>query len=96
RRLPRLYESGLTLNTSTSYDTYVNAGIDGKADKYEVYGITVHPSYSPTTKANNIAAIQFNKGQDIVWNNTVAIGREFYWGDMVYSRSSITNVDSMT
>ncbi|KAJ2214196.1 hypothetical protein EV179_003216 [Coemansia sp. RSA 487] len=90
------YTNGLNLNSSTSYDAYVDDGIDGKAGKYEVYGITVHPKYDSSTKANNIAVIQFNKGQDIIWNNTIAIKRELYWGDMVYSRSAITDLDSMT
>ncbi|KAJ1789716.1 hypothetical protein LPJ59_005292, partial [Coemansia sp. RSA 2399] len=90
------YTSGIKLNASTSYVIYVDDGVDGKADKYKADNITVHPEFNPTTKANNIAVVQFNGGKEPTWYNAIGITRETYWGDMVYSRSTITDLDTMT
>ncbi|KAJ1996129.1 hypothetical protein EDC05_000019 [Coemansia umbellata] len=84
------------VNIFTKYDVYVDDGIDGKPDKYKVERITVHPEFDPTTKANNLAVLQFNLNQNITWHNTVAIRRKLYWSDMVYSRRLLKDLDSMT
>ncbi|KAJ2653319.1 hypothetical protein GGH99_007543, partial [Coemansia sp. RSA 1285] len=89
------FSTGQNLDSSASYEVLLDDGIDGIAAKYKVDAVTVHSEYSPTTKANNIAILEYNKGQSITWNNTIAIKREFYWGNMVYSRSSVSDLDSM-
>ncbi|KAJ1765688.1 hypothetical protein LPJ74_006250 [Coemansia sp. RSA 1843] len=89
------YTNNQKLDTSSDYAVYVDDGIDGKFDKLSVGNITVHPKFNSTTKANNIAVVQF-EGMGINWYNAIGITRETYWGDMVYSRSNITDLDSMT
>ncbi|KAJ2658664.1 hypothetical protein IWW48_003903 [Coemansia sp. RSA 1200] len=90
------YTSDNKLDTTTTYTVYVDDGIDGKADKYQVQRITVHPEYNSTTKANNIATLNYNMGKNSTWHNVFGIGREKYWGKMVYTRSTITDLDAMT
>ncbi|KAJ2394864.1 hypothetical protein GGI23_004523 [Coemansia sp. RSA 2559] len=90
------YTSGIQLDASTRYDIYVDDGVDGKADKYKADNVTVHPQFNPTTKANNIAVVQFNGGKEPTWYNAIGITRETYWGDMVYARSTITDLKNMT
>ncbi|KAJ1732094.1 hypothetical protein LPJ72_003606 [Coemansia sp. Benny D160-2] len=89
------YTKGNTLDTAASYTVYVDDGIDGKADKYKVENITVHPEFNPTTKANNIATLRFNNGKNATWFNNIGITRETYWGKMVYTRSTITDLETM-
>ncbi|KAJ2680669.1 hypothetical protein GGH99_005386, partial [Coemansia sp. RSA 1285] len=89
------YTKGNTLDTAASYTVYVDDGIDGKADKYKVENITVHPDFNPTTKANNIATLRFNNGKNATWFNNIGITRETYWGKMVYTRSTITDLETM-
>ncbi|KAJ1731601.1 hypothetical protein LPJ72_003853 [Coemansia sp. Benny D160-2] len=89
------YTSDNKLDTTTTYMVYVDDGIDGKADKYQVQRVTVHPDYNPTTKANNIATLNYNMGMNSTWHNVFGIGREKYWGKMVYTRSTITDLDAM-
>ncbi|KAJ2522753.1 hypothetical protein H4217_000540 [Coemansia sp. RSA 1939] len=88
------FSTGQNLD-SVSYEVLLDDGIDGIAAKYKVDAVTVHSEYNPTTKANNIAILEYNKGQSITWNNTIAIKREFYWGNMVYSRSSVSDLNSV-
>ncbi|KAJ2522751.1 hypothetical protein H4217_000538 [Coemansia sp. RSA 1939] len=55
------YSSGNSVNQSTKYEVYLDAGIDNIAAKYTVTSITVHPGYNAETNANPIAILQFNK-----------------------------------
>ncbi|KAJ2521536.1 hypothetical protein H4217_001335 [Coemansia sp. RSA 1939] len=89
------YTAGNKLNKATNYTVYVDDGIDGKADKYRVQNITVHPEFNPTTRANNIATLRFNNGKNATWFNNIGITRETYWGKMVYTRSTITDLKTM-
>ncbi|ORX65967.1 hypothetical protein DL89DRAFT_270513 [Linderina pennispora] len=86
---------GGKIKTSVNYQVAVNDAYDGAQGKFNVSYVTVHPSYDPKTKANNIAILEFNLGQAETWSNRNA----FYfpqWTSVVYAQRNVTNVESLT
>ncbi|KAJ1903611.1 hypothetical protein LPJ81_002964 [Coemansia sp. IMI 209127] len=80
---------------TTTYEVYLDTGIDNNAAKYTVSSITVHPEYNATINLNPIAVLQFNKGSTETWSNPVAINRNDSWGDILFIRRGLTDMNSM-
>ncbi|KAJ2088395.1 hypothetical protein IW138_004271 [Coemansia sp. RSA 986] len=57
------FTSDNKVDTSTKYIVYITSFTDASGLEVDLYpsDITIHPNYDPTTFANNIAIIQFNK-----------------------------------
>ncbi|KAJ2524815.1 hypothetical protein GGI11_000539, partial [Coemansia sp. RSA 2049] len=89
------YSSGNSVNQSTKYEVYLDAGIDNIAAKYTVTSITVHPGYNAETNANPIAILQFNKDSTASWSNPIAIDRKNSWGDSLFIRRGLLDIDAM-
>ncbi|KAJ2848569.1 hypothetical protein GGI22_005706, partial [Coemansia erecta] len=92
---PCLDFSGSSVNLATTYEVYLDTGIDNSAAKYTVNSITVHPEYNATINLNPIAVLQFNKGSTETWANPVAINRNKSWDDVLFVRRGLANMDSM-
>ncbi|KAJ2389202.1 hypothetical protein GGI23_005887, partial [Coemansia sp. RSA 2559] len=92
---PCLDFSGSSVNLETTYEVYLDTGIDSSAAKYTVNSITVHPEYNATINLNPIAVLQFNKGSTETWANPVAINRNKSWDDVLFVRRGLANMDSM-
>ncbi|KAJ2773332.1 hypothetical protein IWQ57_001344, partial [Coemansia nantahalensis] len=77
--------SGSYVDARTKYEVLLDTGINNKTARFNVTKISVHPSYVPATKANNIALLQFNAKGKITFTNQSAIGR-YAWKELVYVR----------
>ncbi|KAJ2607019.1 hypothetical protein EV177_005771 [Coemansia sp. RSA 1804] len=89
------YSSGNSVDQSTKYEVYLDAGIDNIAAKYTVTSITVHPGYNAETNANPVAILQFNKDSTASWSNPIAIDRKNSWGDSLFIRRGLLDIDAM-
>ncbi|KAJ2719371.1 hypothetical protein GGI07_005252 [Coemansia sp. Benny D115] len=86
------YKDGAVDRISTTYEAALDAGYDGASAFYTVQDITVHPSYDPDTKANNIAVIEFNTRSTIAWANyNAALRRD--WSQLVFVQQSLLITD---
>ncbi|KAJ2658331.1 hypothetical protein IWW48_004097 [Coemansia sp. RSA 1200] len=92
---PCLDLTGNTVDTNTTYEVYLDTGIDSKSAKYTVESITVHPEYNSTTFLNPVAVLQFNKNSSENWSNPIAIDRNNSWGDVVLSRRGLADLGTM-
>ncbi|KAI8322751.1 hypothetical protein GQ54DRAFT_333072 [Martensiomyces pterosporus] len=89
-----LFKSG-QVDLSANYEVYIDNGYDGATAHYPVQNITVHPSYDPSTLANNVAVLQYNAGTKIAWYDYTAIDSRD-WSDIVYSRRSLKDLTTQT
>ncbi|KAJ2890182.1 hypothetical protein GGI21_006266, partial [Coemansia aciculifera] len=62
--------------------------------RYTIDTITVHPSYDPVTKANNVALVQYNKGSTVTWFNYNAI-KPTNWTGIIYAQRYLSDVNGM-
>ncbi|KAJ2813364.1 hypothetical protein H4S07_000739, partial [Coemansia furcata] len=82
------------VDASSNYEAFIDAGYDGATARYTVQNVTVHPSYDPKTKANNVAVIQYNSGSKVTWYNYNAIGPS-NWDGYVYVQRYLSDIDGM-
>ncbi|KAJ2740977.1 hypothetical protein GGI20_005500 [Coemansia sp. BCRC 34301] len=87
------YKDG-KVDKDTVYEVFIDPGYDTFATRSIVQNITVHPKFSPSTKANNVALIEFNLKSGVSWYNYNAIGRKS-WTEIVYAQRYISDVNSM-
>ncbi|KAJ2475351.1 hypothetical protein IWW47_006518, partial [Coemansia sp. RSA 2052] len=69
------YKDG-KVDNDVVYEVFVDPGFDTFATRSVVQNITVHPKFNPSTKANNVALIEFNLKNEVLWYNFNAIGRK--------------------
>ncbi|KAJ2505852.1 hypothetical protein H4217_009147, partial [Coemansia sp. RSA 1939] len=74
------------LEKNTTYEVYLDAGINNTPAKYTVDSITVHPKYDNYSLLNPVAILQFNKESTESWSNPIAIDRNNSWGDVLFIR----------
>ncbi|KAJ2448379.1 hypothetical protein EV183_005463, partial [Coemansia sp. RSA 2336] len=85
-----------SLNTTTEYTVYLDDGADGKAAKYTVDSITVHPEYNVTYKLNNLATLQYNADGEMTFQNTIAPIKLFdKWDELVFVRYTLKDMETM-
>ncbi|KAJ2007553.1 hypothetical protein GGI04_001475 [Coemansia thaxteri] len=89
------YKANGQVDMSVIYEAFINAAYDGSPARHAVLNVTIHPSYNPTTKANNVAVIQYNGGSTNAWHNYNAIGPDT-WSNIVYSQQYISEIDTLT
>ncbi|KAJ2716092.1 hypothetical protein H4R19_000843 [Coemansia spiralis] len=87
--------SGSYVDTRIQYQVLLDAGSNKSAARFNVTKISVHPSYIPATKANNIALVQFNAKGNITSTNRSAIGRNA-WKELVYVRRVLRSLKANT
>ncbi|KAJ2617010.1 hypothetical protein EV177_000773 [Coemansia sp. RSA 1804] len=88
------YKNG-KVDTSIKHEVYLDNGLDGKTAKYTVEMVSVNQNYNATSLANSLAILQYNSDGKIEWNNTVGIGRDLYWDEVVFVRRTISDLDNM-
>ncbi|KAJ2364523.1 hypothetical protein H4S02_000424 [Coemansia sp. RSA 2611] len=86
---------GQTVKMSTNYEVYVDSAFTGSSEHYSVTNVTVHPSYNPQTRANNIAILEFNDNANVSWYNYNAIAPS-KWSTLVYVQRYLTDVSTAT
>ncbi|KAJ2848116.1 hypothetical protein IWW36_003490 [Coemansia brasiliensis] len=85
-----------SLNTTTEYTVYLDDGADGKAAKYTVDSVTVHPDYNVTYQLNNLATLQYNADGEITFQNAIAPIKDFEnWDELLYIRYTLKDVETM-
>ncbi|KAJ2368529.1 hypothetical protein H4S01_001535, partial [Coemansia sp. RSA 2610] len=89
------YTSGITLNSNTKYDIYLDQGMDGVGLHRNVDSITVHPSYNPKTFVNDIAIMQFNTNEEIIWQNAIAPVLHYSWNVIGLIRGKPSNLNQL-
>ncbi|KAJ2830064.1 hypothetical protein IWW50_000505 [Coemansia erecta] len=83
------------ISPDTTYEVYLDTGIDGKAAKYTVENITVNPHYNAANNTNDVAIIQFNTGGSIEWQNIIVPDFTYSFDEVVYARRSLLDMDAM-
>ncbi|KAJ2441741.1 hypothetical protein IWW46_003364 [Coemansia sp. RSA 2440] len=83
------------VSEDTQYEVYLDDGIDGKAAKYAVESITVHPAYDSANHTNDVVIVQYNLGSKIEWQNIILPDFSYVFDKVVYVRRSLLDMDSM-
>ncbi|KAJ1863095.1 hypothetical protein LPJ78_004268 [Coemansia sp. RSA 989] len=85
-----------SLNTTTKYTVYLDDGADGKAAKYTVDSVTVHPEYNATYQLNNLATLQYNADGETTFQNMITPIKGFEkWDELVYTRYTLKDMETM-
>ncbi|KAJ2584071.1 hypothetical protein GGH95_000627 [Coemansia sp. RSA 1836] len=82
------------VDTSTKYEVFVDGGFNGATARFVIQNITVHPSYDPATKANNVALVQYNKDAEVLWFNRNAVGLSD-WTGLLYTQRYLSDIEGM-
>ncbi|KAJ2607458.1 hypothetical protein H4S08_004820 [Coemansia sp. RSA 1365] len=82
--------NGSNVDRSIKYEVYIDRGLNNLTIHYDIENIVVHPNFNAQTKANNIAAVNFNTKGLAKWRNKVAIdfGK---WLNRVYVQRVLNN-----
>ncbi|KAJ2326857.1 hypothetical protein IWW51_002058, partial [Coemansia sp. RSA 2702] len=69
--------------------------MDGVGLHRNVDSITVHPSYNPKTFVNDIAIMQFNTNEEIIWQNAIAPVLHYSWDVIGLIRGKPSNLNQL-
>ncbi|KAJ2786660.1 hypothetical protein GGI15_001334 [Coemansia interrupta] len=75
----------------SGYSVMISDGSTTNVGKYNVDFIKVHPSYDPTSFANNIALIKFNSGNPLTFKNYIGANRVDWLSEFYVQRGVIDN-----
>ncbi|PIA13826.1 hypothetical protein COEREDRAFT_10994 [Coemansia reversa NRRL 1564] len=65
--------NGSNVDRSIKYEVYIDRGLNNLTIHYDIENIVIHPNFNAETKANNIAAVNFNTKGVAGWRNKIAI-----------------------
>ncbi|KAJ1827680.1 hypothetical protein LPJ70_007426, partial [Coemansia sp. RSA 2708] len=77
------YDGSGNVDTSTTYEIYLDSGSDGKAVKYPLSKYQL-VSNSTSSLANNYAYLFYNSDATLTWQNTMAPVLNYNWDDVVF------------
>ncbi|KAJ1722157.1 hypothetical protein LPJ53_003393 [Coemansia erecta] len=86
-------DSAQSVDTSSSYEVAISAGINGTYGTFRVTKLTPNPKYDPVSFANNIAVVQFENGGRPDFVNYIASWRPD-WEDLYFVRRTMFNVNT--
>ncbi|KAJ1961163.1 hypothetical protein GGI12_003404 [Dipsacomyces acuminosporus] len=78
---------------SVKYEVFIDNGSNQALSRYTIDKINIHPSFNPTTLANNIAVIQFNKAEKPAWQSPIGILPD-EWDDHYYVSRTLVDIVS--
>ncbi|KAI8321489.1 hypothetical protein GQ54DRAFT_289536 [Martensiomyces pterosporus] len=90
------YKNGTTVDTSVTYEVYLDTGRGAAPEKYTVPAdaIHLHPAYDPTTFANNVAVVEFDLAERNEWVSYIGMNRN-EWTDVIYVRRLMSDTSAM-
>ncbi|KAJ2719285.1 hypothetical protein GGI07_005302 [Coemansia sp. Benny D115] len=83
------------VDLTSKYEVLLDTGLDGKAARYTVESIYVHPNTMGANTGNDVSVIQFNSAGQVEWLNTIGTMPELNWDSMVYVRRSLKDINKM-
>ncbi|KAJ2661234.1 hypothetical protein IWW48_002530 [Coemansia sp. RSA 1200] len=89
------FKSDGNADNSIDYRVAVNDPISGSSKIYSVDSVDVHPSYNPTTFANNVAFVMFNWDASVTWTAFIA-SDPAAWDNAYYTSRTLSSISKAT
>ncbi|KAJ1858838.1 hypothetical protein GGF49_005659 [Coemansia sp. RSA 1853] len=88
------YTKAGNIDNSTTYEAYLDDGLDGKPIKYTITNFFKVTNNSETL-SNNYVYLRYNNNNSTLWKNMVSPTLGYDWDAVVYVRRSLRDMDQM-